>query len=176
MKAHDGHPRYLFVDELGDYTGAPPILISGATSVSHWGCDYLIETTEEGMTQAYMIMYDVHCSPFKEARRWKGLLVVGHEEHLHLFDTEQNRPLLVEHLEGYFGHLYQDQEHCYVASGHDLLCLEMPGRIKWRTERLGIDGVIIESIEGDVLHGAGEWDPPGGWRPFSLDRRTGLKW
>lgn len=38
---------------------------------------------------------------------------------------------------------------------------------------LGLEGVIVNSVEDGIVRGEGEWDPPGGWRPFSLRLDTG---
>jgi hypothetical protein len=43
----------------------------------------------------------------------------------------------------------------------------------WESERLGIDGVVVHAVEGDVIEGDGEWDPPGGWQPFELSLASG---
>lgn len=76
-------------------------------------------------------------------------------------------------IEGYFDHLYLDQGQIYVAGCYDLHCIDPFGQIIWKSEGLAIDGVIVESFEGELVIGAGEWDPPDGWRPFALDRLTG---
>jgi len=39
---------------------------------------------------------------------------------------------------------------------------------------LGIDGIIVASTSDGVISGEGEWDPPGGWRPFRLSLATGV--
>jgi hypothetical protein len=30
-------------------------------------------------------------------------------------------------------------------------------------------------VVGTTIEGQGEWDPPGGWRPFRVDLRTGVE-
>ncbi|WP_166881743.1 hypothetical protein [Massilia mucilaginosa] len=42
-----------------------------------------------------------------------------------------------------------------------------------RARRIGADGVLIVDAVDGVLRGAGEWDPPGGWRDFTLALDTG---
>ena len=36
-----------------------------------------------------------------------------------------------------------------------------------------MDGVIIHDFYENKILGSGEWDPPGGWRDFTLDKQTG---
>jgi hypothetical protein len=45
--------------------------------------------------------------------------------------------------------------------------------LQWRAENHGMDGVVIERVENGVIRGAGEWDRPGGWRPFTISLRSG---
>lgn len=51
--------------------------------------------------------------------------------------------------------------------------MEPDGRVLWRGDRLGIDGVIIDGVEDGVIHGHAEWHPPGGWRPFHRELADG---
>lgn len=43
----------------------------------------------------------------------------------------------------------------------------------WRSDALGIDGVIVDRISADEIEGQGEWDPPGGWKPFRVSAHSG---
>ena len=61
-----------------------------------------------------------------------------------------------------------------VKTGN-LFCVDGYGKVICRTPNLGIDGVIIERFTEEKLYGSGEWDPPGGWRDFVLDLKTGKK-
>jgi len=47
------------------------------------------------------------------------------------------------------------------------------GRIAWKTEALGLDGVVVDAIDDKVILGQAEWDPPGGWRPFQVKLESG---
>jgi hypothetical protein len=35
------------------------------------------------------------------------------------------------------------------------------------------DGVVVVAIDDNVVLGQGEWDPPGGWRPFQVSLESG---
>ncbi|GHO84398.1 hypothetical protein [Dictyobacter formicarum] len=69
-------------------------------------------------------------------------------------------------LSGYFGHFYPLEETLLVASVSDLLCFDAQAQLQWIAERLGIDGVVITRVAGNIIYGEGEWDPPGRWRPL----------
>lgn len=101
-------------------------------------------------------------------------------DHFHVFD-------LVTHsfrshpLEDYVGHIYSVpdinsarlHERVLVATYTHVLLIDIQAGILWKSSRCAIDGVVISSIENDMVLGQGEWDPPGGWRPFKLSLNTG---
>ena len=53
-----------------------------------------------------------------------------------------------------------------MASVEHLFRVELDGSLGWRSDPLGIDGVVVNQIADGVIRGEGEWDPSGGWRPF----------
>lgn len=117
---------------------------------------------------------------FQELRCAAGFVYIGIGNWLFVIRPEVHevRNFL---LEGYFGHLYtaeelQVQEPTFAvlaASASELLCFSVVGTLQWRRSQLGIDGVIVLDVADGVLSGEGEWDPPGGWHPFSLCLSTG---
>lgn len=102
-------------------------------------------------------------------------------DHFHIFD-------LVTHLSrshplgDYAGHIYSVpdvssdrlHERVLVATYAHVLLIDIHAGIVWKSSRYAIDGVVVSSIVNDMVLGQGEWDPPGGWRPFKLDLKTGL--
>jgi hypothetical protein len=76
-------------------------------------------------------------------------------------------------MSGYYGHLYVDDEYFYVADAESLFCIDKAGSVIWHSKNLGIDGVIVEKFTASQIYGSGEWDPPGGWKDFVLDKKTG---
>jgi hypothetical protein len=38
----------------------------------------------------------------------------------------------------------------------------------WKSDVLAIEGVIVQDVGPVVIRGEGEWDPPGGWKPFAI--------
>jgi hypothetical protein len=112
-------------------------------------------------------------SCFEQAVVWRDLVVIGLGGSVHVVPLSGGPPRTIP-LGGYFGHLYPHDEFLLVASADRLRCFDRTGRVVWTSEDLGIDGVVVTRIDGDTIHGEGEWDPPGGWRPFAIDVRTGL--
>jgi hypothetical protein len=118
---------------------------------------------------------DAYCgdfSPFTQVVTWGRFVVLGCGRRVHLVDPAARRVLDVE-CDGYFGHLYPLDEHLLVATASELICLDTHGDTRWRRDDLGIDGVIVDAVTAGVVTGQGEWDPPGGWRPFRLSLADG---
>jgi hypothetical protein len=71
-------------------------------------------------------------------------------------------------LEEYFGHVYPTADYLLLASCSRLFRMEPDRSILWKTELLGLDGVVVRESGPTLVRGDGEWDPPGGWRPFAV--------
>ena len=164
-----------FIDDIPDKTNLKPVLISGSTSADYANQRYLKFSDDDNVTGLYVIKYQAHCSPFKEALLIGNLLAVGHEEHFYLFDNVTNESVLRLEMNGYFGHLYFDTGYFYVADASGLHCIDKTGNIRWSNLGLAIDGVIVNEFTDSRILGSGELDPPGGWEDFSIDKATGIK-
>jgi uncharacterized protein (TIGR02996 family) len=112
------------------------------------------------------------CHAFEEALVWGGLLAVGFGHRVHLVRLEDRSACSLD-LGGYFGHLYAGEGYLLAASAERLVRIRADGALLWSSGPLGLDGVVVNSVEGGVVEGEGEWDPPGGWRPFRLRLDTG---
>ncbi len=152
-----------------------PVVISGPESYPLANMEYVNLSENGKLVKVFEIKYEYHCSPFNEARVIGNLLAVGHEGFFYLFDLNNNMNILSLEMEGYFGHMYQDGNLIYVADAGSLHCINHKGMVLWQNTNLGIDGVIIHEIDQDKIYGDGEWDPPGGWIGFLLDKQTGRK-
>ncbi|GHO55921.1 hypothetical protein [Ktedonobacter robiniae] len=124
--------------------------------------------------ESQVMRFDVYGEDraFADAQIWKTWVVIGFADAVHFvaLDTKQRYSYP---LRGYFDHLYPTEAFLLVASASELLCFDPEIRLQWRAEDLGIDGVVIKSVENDMIRGEGEWDPPGGWRPFTVSLRSG---
>jgi len=135
--------------------------------------EYLLILEDENIVCAYEIRYEYHCSPFKQTEIFENTLALGLEDHFYLIDLTRSELLFHTAMSGYFGHIYLDAGFFYIADASDLYCIDAAGGIKWKTSNLGIDGVLIHDFDQDRIHGSGEFDPPGGWLDFVLDKWTG---
>ncbi len=147
-------------------------IISGEVPFHFSNSEYLVVRNGDE-SRVFKIIYEYRCSPFKEATIHADLLLVGHQEHFYLYDLKSKQSLLVLKMNGYFGHLYIEGNYFFIADSAGLFCIDKSGKILWHNNNLGIDGVIIEKFSENKIYGSGEWDPPGGWEDFVLDKRTG---
>jgi hypothetical protein len=117
-------------------------------------------------------VYVEYESSFREAIVWQRWIVIGIDHQLHLVPLTGEQPTTLN-LNDYFGHLYP-LDHCLlVASSGRLFCVTTDGIVKWSSPDLGIDGVLVTRVSGGIIEGEGEWDPPGGWKPFRVTLDSG---
>lgn len=109
---------------------------------------------------------------FTETVIWGGWLVVGYGERVSLVGLE-TRAVVELPLHSYFGSFFQEGDCLLAASAQHLVRLRPDGTVAWSSCALGIDGVVVDRIESGVIHGQGEWNPPGGWKRFTLDLASG---
>ena len=157
-----------------DLPVSDPVIISGPDSLNLNGREYLIVSQDDSEKNFYEIRYDVHCSPFKQAIIADNVLAVGYEEYFYLFDLSANTNILRLKMEGYFGHLYTDNGFFYLADAQGLYKIDKKANLNWHNNNLAIDGVIVTEFTPEKIKGSGEWDPPGGWRDFILNKETGI--
>lgn len=111
---------------------------------------------------------------FFDAIIWHEFLVIGWGDSVYLTNIESGS--VTEHiLNSYFGHLYAHDEFLLVASCERLFRIDRDGSLNWRSERLGIDGIVVGDVTNSMITGDGEWDPPGGWRPFRVRLDSGQR-
>jgi hypothetical protein len=112
------------------------------------------------------------CGGFKDAIVWEQRVFVGYCNAVYVIDTQKQSSSMII-LGSYFAAFYAARDYLLVASGEGLLRLSSRGEVMWRASELGIDGVLVKVIEDSLIKGEGEWDPPGGWRPFVLRLDSG---
>ncbi len=126
------------------------------------------------------VQANVGYSCFRDVRCVAGIVYIGFGECIFVVRPNE-RSNEAHSLEGYFGHLYTAEEleaplHEFAvlaASASELLSFSIEGKLLWRTGNLAIDGVVVDAVKSGVVSGSGEWNPPGGWRPFNLSSSTG---
>ena len=156
-----------FVVGQAPVTGAEPVLSLGiiASGTPRWRIDL-----HRGLGD----------SCFQDVRCVGSIVYIGYGQHVIVFESQLERVSL-HPLNGYFGHLYvaadfDKSESAFgllAASASELLRFDGHGHLQWRRSGLGIDGVLVDSIGLGMILGRGEWDPPGGWRPYRLQLNSG---
>lgn len=126
-----------------------------------------------------MLRVDAYPSPhetfaFNDAILWRNYFVIGWGHHVYLIHLE-SRAIIEHEFGSYFGHLYAFNDYLLVASADRLQRIAPDGSLVWQSDVLGIDGVIVNDVDDGIVDGSGEWDPPGGWRPFQIHLATGQR-
>jgi hypothetical protein len=114
------------------------------------------------------------CRAFEATELWAPWVVVGYGHWVHLISVESKQVTSFD-LGAYFGHLYFFEDSLFVASCDYVFRIARDAALLWRSEQVGLDGVLISEISTEQLEGSGEWDPPGGWRPFCISAKTGKR-
>lgn len=114
--------------------------------------------------------HEIFCPP--DALVWSDRVFVGFGHRVYIIDPGKQSASEI-YLGREFLHFYANQDYLLVASAESMLRLAPDGTILWRTSNLAIDGVVVNSVEKGVIQAEGEWDPPGGWKPFALRLDSG---
>lgn len=119
---------------------------------------------------------------WREACCLEDCILLAGYRHVHVIDTCGPARLRCSvPLEGYFSGFTapddidapQDAFTVLVEGCCGVVRFDAAGEVIWANETLAIDGVVLHRLIDGSLLGEGEWDPPGGWVPFSLDIETG---
>lgn len=112
---------------------------------------------------------------FQDALVWRDRVFVGYGHRVYVLHPKEQSgfEILLGSGCGYFGAFYATQDYLLVASGESLLRLSPEGKVLWRAPDLGLDGVIVTSVENGTIRGEGEWDPLGSWKRFALRLDSG---
>lgn len=112
--------------------------------------------------------------PFRDACCWRRLFIIGWGNAFYVIHVDTNE-VQRHQLDSYFGSFYANNEICLIASAERVIRIEPDGSVAWTSEPLGIDGVTFSHVDSEFVTGDGEWDPPGGWKPFRLHSDTGQR-
>ena len=75
----------------------------------------------------------------------------------------------------YFCSLHSEAEYFFITSGQRVFRIGADGTLLWKSPAVGLDGVLVSSVAAGRVEGRGEWDPPGGWAPFTLSLESGAR-
>jgi hypothetical protein len=136
-------------------------------------CYVTVEEEGQPLLRVDVYTYGLDSYPFQDAIVWKGNVVIGFGSFVHAVSLVDRSVRTIE-LGDYYGHMYPTAEYLLIATGEHLFRMEPDRSIRWQSDVLGIDGVIVVAPGPEIIRGEGEWDPPGGWQPFELYAATGL--
>jgi hypothetical protein len=128
---------------------------------------------EQPVLRIDVYSYGPDCFAFEEAIGWRDLIVVGFGSHVHAIAIDDRSVATIE-LGSYFGRIYPNHDFMLLASGEHLFRLEPDRSVLWKSSDLGIDGIVVREVGPVVIRGEGEWDPPGGWKPFAISVADGI--
>ena len=131
-----------------------------------------ITVARDGVPIARIDAYAEDPGPFMDCVAWGRFILLGWDAIAHLIDPSTRKVLDVE-CAWYFGHFYPLDDRLLIASASELICIDPRGDVLWSRGDLGLDGVIVTSTTDGWIRGEGEWDPPGGWRPFCVSLESG---
>ncbi|TGM58572.1 hypothetical protein [Leptospira adleri] len=105
-----------------------------------------------------------------KAWRWDSVFIISGGPYLSLFNIA-NANLITVPIDAYVTAIYAQARQLFVSTASEVLCFDDNLDLIESYHNLGIDGVTIENVTNDSIAGAGEWDPPGGWRTFKIQRK-----
>lgn len=131
-----------------------------------------VTVERDGIPFARIDAWPLWNEPFTQALAWKHIIVLGMEEDVYLIDpvTQEANGIACD---GYFGHVYPLEDKLLIADSSRLICINERGEHPWKSDTLGIDGVMLDDVRDGIIAGRGEWDPPGSWKPFRLTLASG---
>jgi hypothetical protein len=160
----------IFLDNIpAGFTGNP-VLISGNESINYKNITYLYNREDEAL---YEIRHEYYVMPFSEAVKEGSVLAVGIYDHFYLFNISSNKSMLALKLNFYFNKLYWYNDDFFVTDACEMYRINTFGQVKWKSNTLGIDGVLIHKFNEGKIYGSGQIDPPDTWDEFILDINTG---
>lgn len=155
------------------WTELEPVRVGAITRAHATPDRYLLFTQDERPK----LRVDVYCGSddsltFKDAVCWSGHVAVGWGAAIYIIDVLSGAAVRHE-LQSYFSHFYVSDHVLLAASGERIRRFSTDGSLMWTSAMLGIDGVVVDRVTATVMEGSGDWDPPGGWRPFRIRLDTG---
>ena len=135
---------------------------------------------DEGRRTLVNLLSNAGISPFHDVRSVEHVAYIGYGERLFVLDTKTDT-LAKHRLDGYFGHMYDSGDYeslpaqlsLLATSASEVLAFSRNGELVWTQPNLGIDGVIVHAVDSRRIDGEGEFDPPGGWRKFTVSWDVG---
>ena len=148
----------------------------GINSHSKADCEFVRIKSASTFEPIINLKVESDYSPtFKQSEVVDGMVIVGYGNRFSIFDLNYKETKVNLSFDGYFGSFKVDNREIFVSTDSEMINLTFQGIEKWKADNLAIDGIIISRITETEIIGSGEWNPPGGWESFVLDRNTGKK-
>lgn len=183
MSLTDGMEQYQIElkDALnGSWASKPTVHVGRAVSPYREADVYGLVATNDSPLFTIAVHADrgIESICFRDAVVWRDWCIIGYGHSVYFVDiathkSEQHFLDRYSPIMPYFGRIYPGKDWLLVATGSNLLRFDVKAQVVWASKEVGIDGVVIQGVEGDLVRGEGEWDPPGDWRRFAIDLRTG---
>ena len=171
----DTRMRVAFLPALSDEWRSVRAVRVGAGDQTRGRAQHLLVSDEDRQIARIEVFPQQPDSfAFQDAILWSGQIAIGYGSYVYLISLADFSARTLS-LDAYFGHFYPTEHYLLIASGEGLLRVDPDRVVVWRSEVLGIDGVIVSDAGPGVIRGEGEWDPPRGWKAFTLDARTGCR-
>ncbi len=169
----------LFLEE-SDQIGVDRYLVVGANTDAAPVAARVLVDCGWGERVRIDIAAATECVCFKAVRTAGPKAFIGYGARLFIVNLCTDEVVTFQ-MDGYFCNLFDADDlntvaddFCILASSSsELFAFDQDATLLWKAEGLGIDGVIAHDATATQIRGEGEWDPPDGWEPFIVDRRTG---
>ncbi len=173
LKILTDHITYQFISQPPEGYSGTTELITGDHSKQFPSPDYLLINYHDGTQQLFEIRTEFTGFAKKEIILTDTLLAVGIYDHFFIYNTVAKINLTgfnVSYFQAVFFH-----NNCFYVSGLDrVYCFESSGKLKWESDSVAHDGVLINEIQNETISGQGGWDPPDGiWTNFTLNIHSG---
>ena len=134
---------------------------------------YLVSKDEK----PYLVVrtYHEYITPFLSFILWGNYILIGMPDYVCYIDLNnfEIKNILFDKEDLYFGYFYIYTDFLLVASSNKLYCFDYACTLLWKSDELGIDGVLIHDFVDDCLMVSGEMDLPNGWIDYQIDIFTG---
>jgi hypothetical protein len=147
--------------------------------------DEMVFIEEEGQPpmRLHIFLPEVEYHLKTAVMTWRRWVVVGFACRVVLISRDTGRQVSISLSDDerpqsfdYFCQIQCAHDFLLVSSGRRVFRIDCDGKVLWRSDELGVDGVLIHDVAADgIVYGAGECDPPDGWIDFKLSLETGLR-
>lgn len=113
-----------------------------------------------------------------EAIEWGDKIMVGYCGRVSVVDCSEDDVQTIHLLDdqpssGYFNGFWSTKNALLIVSGIGITSVDLQGKVQWRNNNLGLDGVTIRSVHADIIEGEGVWGPPDDAQRFEVELKTG---